>query len=64
VIDDVDRDLPTHAGTAADNNNLLGIEVHGKTLLLIILDDSCWAISLPGKKSSSRGDDTRRHVYR
>jgi hypothetical protein len=45
VLDDVDRDLPTHAGTAADNNDLFGIEVHGETLLLIILDDSCWAIS-------------------
>jgi hypothetical protein len=35
--------------------------MHGETLLLIILDDSCWAISpLPGKMSCSLGDDTRR----
>jgi hypothetical protein len=28
VIDDVDRDLPTHTGTAADNNDLLGLKMH------------------------------------
>jgi hypothetical protein len=26
VIDDIDRDLPTHTGTAADNNDLLGLK--------------------------------------
>jgi len=32
--------------------------MHGETFLLIIFDDSCWAISpLPGRKSSSLGDD-------
>ena len=45
VVDDIDRDLPSHAGAAADNDDLLGLEMHGESLLLIILDDSCWAIS-------------------
>src|ERR1700757_1184702 len=45
VAHDIDGDLPTHAGTTSDNDDLLGIEVHGETLLLIVLDDSCWAIS-------------------
>ena len=28
VIDDVDRDLPTDAGTAADDNDFLGLKMH------------------------------------
>lgn len=28
VVDDVDRDLLTHAGAAADNNDLLGFKMH------------------------------------
>ena len=28
VVDDVDRDLPTHAGTAAHNNDFLGRKMH------------------------------------
>jgi hypothetical protein len=45
VAHDINGDLPAHTGAASEDNNLLGIEVHGETLLLIILDDSCWAIS-------------------
>jgi hypothetical protein len=52
VAHDINGDLPAHTGAASDDDDLLGIEVHGETLLLIILEDSCWAISpLPGKKS-------------
>jgi hypothetical protein len=28
VVDDVDRDLSSHTGTAADNNDLLGLKMH------------------------------------
>jgi hypothetical protein len=34
-----------HTGAASDDDDLLGIEVHSETLLLIILGDSCLAIS-------------------
>jgi hypothetical protein len=37
VIDDVDRDLPTHAGTAADNNDLLGLKMHIRGAFLVLL---------------------------
>src|ERR1700744_711624 len=50
VFDDVDRDLPAHTGAASNDDDLLGIEVHSKTLLLIILGDSCWAISAFGRQ--------------
>ena len=28
MVDDVDRDLPTHAGTATDDDDLLGLKMH------------------------------------
>jgi hypothetical protein len=37
VIDDVDRDLPTDAGTAADNNDFLGLKMHIRGPFQILL---------------------------
>ena len=37
VIDDVDRGLPTDAGTAADNNHLLGLKMHMRGTFLVLL---------------------------
>jgi hypothetical protein len=45
VAHDINGDLPAHTGAASDDDDLLGIEVHSETLLLIILGDSCLAIS-------------------
>jgi hypothetical protein len=43
VANDINGNLSAHAGAASDDDDLLGIEMHGGTLLLIVLDDSCWA---------------------
>jgi hypothetical protein len=45
VAHDINGDLPAHTGAAPDDDDLLGIEMHDETLLLIICDDSCSAIS-------------------
>src|SRR6516165_5338310 len=37
MIDDVDCDLPTDAGTAADNNDLLGPKMHIRGAFLVLL---------------------------
>lgn len=46
VIDDVDRDLPSHAGAAADNNDLLGRKMHIRDPFLALLDGSAWTAAL------------------
>ena len=46
VIDDVDCDLSSHAGTAADNNDLLGLKMHIRGPFLVLLDGSDWIAAL------------------
>ena len=40
MIDDVERDLSSHAGTAADNNDLLGLKMHTRGPSMVLLDGS------------------------
>jgi hypothetical protein len=40
VIDDVERDLSSHAGTAADNNDLLSVKMHVVVPSMVLLDGS------------------------
>jgi hypothetical protein len=47
VLHDVDRNLPSHASTAADHNDLLGLKVHIGAPFLVFLDGSGWTAASP-----------------
>ena len=46
VVDDIDRDLSSYAGTAADNHNLLALEMHITLAFLVFRDGSGWTAVL------------------
>ncbi len=58
---DINGDLPTHAGTAADNNDLLGLKMHIRGPLLLLFDGSDWTAEGPPQTSRN---PTRVGPYR
>ncbi len=43
MVDDIESDLPTHAGTAADNDDLLAVKVHVRVPSWLCLTAPRWA---------------------
>ena len=46
VVDDIDGDLSSYAGAAADNNDLLALEMHITLAFLVFRDGSGWTTVL------------------